>query len=444
VQRFSGHLGIAQTGEEVMRVRTLILAWLLLGSTPAGAAGLRYERDGNLIVVDGVWTTPSAIKAALPHAPLTLVDRERRVWLLSANLLLTNGGALRLYGRRAGGDVDELRLRSDNPPGPAGVISLTADHGVLDIRSTRVWSWDTAADGPDLEYESYGRAFIRARSRLRSNVLTRLESRLDVTDSEIAYLGYDANESYGLVWKVVAPDAYVFNHVRVYGNVVRSRIHHNYFGLYAAGARGNEWIGNDVHHNVQYGLAPHTRSDDLLIDANDVHDNGNHGITVRQHCARVRIRNNRVWGNRAGGLTLHRGSDGGFVTGNQVFRNAGSGITIYDSAGVTVRANTVADNGQSGIQLAMDAARNRVEDNEISGNRFYGLFLGKGRGRPVGGRDGMPRQNQISGNRVRGSGIADLRTGDPTLNAWNGNEALPVAATAGATVMPRATATPPP
>lgn len=426
-----------------MRFRALALALLLLGSTSAGAAALRYEPDDNLIVVDGAWTTLSAIKQALPQAPLTLVDRQRRVWLLSANVLLTNGGALRLYGRRAGGDVDELRLRSDNPPGGAAVLSLTADHGVLDLRSTRVLSWDTAANGPDLRHDN-GRAFIRARSRMRSHVLTRLESRLDVVDSEVAWLGYDANESYGLVWKVVAPDAYVFNHVRVYGNVLRSRIHHNYFGLYAAGGRGNEWIGNDVHHNVQYGLAPHTRSDDLLIDANDVHDNGHHGITVRQHCARVRIRNNRVWNNHESGITLHRGSDGGFVTGNQVFGNSASGITIYDSAGVTVRANTVSDNGQSGIQLAMDAARNRVEDNEISGNRLYGLFLGKGRGRPVGNRDGMPRHNQISGNRVRGSGIADLRTGDPSLNVWTGNDTAPVAARAGATVTPRATVAPPP
>lgn len=426
-----------------MRYRALALTFLLLGSATAGAASLRYQADDNLIVVDGAWTTLSAIKATLPHAPLTLVDPQRRIWLLSANVLLTNGGALRLYGRRAGGDVDELRLRSDNPPGRFGIISLTADHGVLDLRATRVLSWDTAAKGPDLAHEN-GRAFIRARSRLRSHVLTRLESRLDVVDSEVAYLGYDANESYGLVWKVVAPDAYVFNHVRVYGNVLRSRIHHNYFGLYAAGARGNEWIGNEVHHNVQYGLAPHTRSDDLLIDANDVHDNGHHGITVRQHCARVRIRNNRVWNNHANGVTLHRGSDGGFVTGNQVFGNAGSGITLYDSAGVTVRANTVSDNGQSGIQLAMDAARNRVEDNEITGNRLYGLFLGKGRGRPVGNRDGMPRHNQISGNRVRNSGIADLRTGDPALNVWTGNEVVPVAATAGATVLPRANVAPPP
>jgi parallel beta-helix repeat protein len=280
-----------------------------------------------------------------------------------------------------------------------------------------------------VQWENYGRAFIRARSRMRSMVLTRLESRMDVVDSEVAWLGSDASESYGLVWKVVAPDPYVLDHVRVHGSVLRSHIHHNYFGLYAAGARGNQWIGNRVHHNVQYGMAPHLRSDDLRIEDNDVHDNGHHGITVRQHCSRVSIRENRVWANRVDGITLHGGSNSGVVAGNQVFGNGESGITIYDSAGIVVRGNTVRDNGQSGIQVAMSSWDNRIESNEVRDNGFYGLFIGKGRGRPPNGRDAMPRRNHVAGNRVFGSGIANLRTGDPLLNTWADNAEAPAPGT---------------
>ena len=424
-----------------------LLLLLLPVAGGAAAAGLRYERDANLIVVDGTTTTLTGLKAALPAAPLALVDAERRTWLLSANLLLTNGASLRLHGSRARGDVDELRLRSDNRPGPHAFVSVTADHGAIDIRATRITSWDTAAGGPDREHASYGRAFIRARSRMRSVVLTRLESRMDILDSEVQYLGYDASESYGLVWKLVAPDAYVFQHARVWGNVMRSRIHHNYFGLYAAGARGNEWVGNEVHHNVQYGMAPHTHSDDLLIEDNSVHDNGHHGITVRHGCSRVRVRNNRVWANRENGITLHRDANGGEVAGNQVFDNAGSGITVYDSAGVTVRGNTVRNNARSGIQLAMNASHNRIEHNDVRNNRFYGVFVGKGSGRPADRRDGMPRRNHILDNRVQGSGIADLRMGEPSLNEWvaNGGPPAPTAASAavGATAPPPAKSLPP-
>ena len=402
-------------------IATLLLALVWPAGADAAGATLRYVRDRNLVIVEhGGSTTLSALKAALPQAPLELVDRERRIWLLSASLLLANGSALRLHGRAAGGDVDELRLKSDNVSAPHNIVSITADHGTIDIRSTRVTSWDRAANGPDLEHETFGRAFIRARSRLRSMMLIPLQSRMDVTDSEVAYLGYAANESYGLVWKVSAPEPFVFDYVRVYGNVVRSNIHDNYFGLYAAGARGSIWRGNHVHHNVQYGMAPHTRSDDLHIEDNDVHDNGNHGITVRQRCARVVIRGNRVWGNAETGITVHHGSNGGLVAQNRIYRNGEGGITLYDSAGVTVRDNIVRDNGLIGIQLAMGASDNRVENNEVRGSSSYGLFVGKGRGRPRSG-DGLPRRNEIARNRIWDSGTENVRTGDPALNAWVAN-----------------------
>ena len=415
-------------GEDVNHgARTTILVASMLWLLPAPAdAAFRYLRDQNTIVVEyGGPTTLTALKAALPTAPLQLVDGERRIWLLSANVMLTGGSTLRLHGRKAGGDVDELRLKSDNTGAADAIVSLTADHGVLDIRSTRITSWDTRTGAPDVEYESYGRAFIRARSRMRSMTLIPLQSRMDIVDSEIAFLGYAANESYGVVWKVVAPDPFVFDYVRVHGNVINSRIHDNYFGLYASGARGSEWRGNHVHHNVQYGLAPHTRSDDLRIEDNDVHDNGRHGITVRQHCARVAIRNNRVWGNGESGITLHRRSNAGIVEGNRVFRNGEAGILVSDSAGVTVRGNIVRENAHIGIQLAMGASDNRVQENWIRGNGFYGLFVGKGRGQPPPGEDGHPRRNHIAHNRVWGSTAENLRMGTVALNAWVANVEAP-------------------
>jgi mannuronan 5-epimerase len=405
------------------RAGCLIVVWLaLVLPVPAGASGYRYVSNQNLIVIEqGATATLSSLKAALPRAPLTLVDRERHIWLLSANLLVTGGGTLRLVGKGAGGDVNELRLKSENSDAPGSFISVTADHGTIDIRSTRVISWDSAANGPDLEYEGYGRAFIRARSRMRSMVLIPLQSRMDITDSEVAYLGYNANESYGLVWKVVAPDPFVFEYVRIYGNVVNSRIHDNYFGLYSAGSRGAEWRHNRVYDNVQYGLAPHNRSDDLRIDDNDVYDNGHHGISVRQNCSRVLVRNNRVWGNGGSGVTLHGGSNRGQVLGNRIFRNFDAGITVYGSSGNTLRENIVRDNGHIGIQIAMGASDNRVEHNEIGDNGFYGLFVGKGRGRPPTGGDGHPRHNQIAHNRIYGSGAENLRAGELSLNSYLDN-----------------------
>lgn len=406
------------------RSRLLVAVLLCAASSGAPAATYRYAHEQNLITIEnGATATLSALKAALPGAPLTLVDPARKIWLLGADLLVTNGSTLRLHGSAAGGDVDELRLRSDNVRARRSFVSITADHGVLDIRSTRVFSWDTVAGEPDREYERHGRAFIRARSRLRSMMLVPLTSRMDIVDSEIAYLGYNANESYGLVWKVIAPEPYVFDYVRIHGNLLRSHIHDNYIGVYTSGVKDALWRDNRIHHNIQYGLAPHNRSDDVRVENNEVHDNGHHGITARQNCARMVIRNNRVWGNAESGITLHRGSNDGLVVGNRVYRNRDAGIVVYASARAVVRDNLVRENGHIGVQLAMNAVDNRVERNDIGDNGFYGLFVGKGRGRPL-ASDGQPRGNYVAGNTLYGSGAEDLRMGEPGLNRYIDNTFL--------------------
>ena len=44
-----------------------------------------------------------------------------------------------------------------------GIVCVDADWGMLDLNSTRVTSWNQAANGPDTEQQVYKRAFIRAR-----------------------------------------------------------------------------------------------------------------------------------------------------------------------------------------------------------------------------------------------------------------------------------------
>ena len=91
-------------------------------------------------------------------------------------------------------------------------------------------------------------------------------------------------------------------------------------------------------------------------------------------------------------------------------------------AGVTVRDNVVHDNAHIGVSLSMGASDNRIEGNEIRNNGFYGLFVGKGRGRAPHGGDGQPRRNQIVRNRIYGSGAENLRAIVPALNTWTDNK----------------------
>ena len=253
--------------------------------------------------------TLSDIAFIAPDAPLTLVDSVNAVWKLDANIRVVDGGSLMLHGTAIGGDVNELRLKSENTLDPNAFVEIRADYGQIDIQSTKITSWDSAANGPDTEYEVFGRAYVRARSRLSVDG-TPLESRMDITSSDIGYLGYDGSEAYGISLKVVGdpgPGFELFEQADIYGDIRDSYIHHNYYGIYSFGAYGAVWSGNEVAFNVVYGIDPHDDSDWLLIENNFVHHNGSHGIIGSKRTDHLTIRNNMSSYNGTGhGIMLHQ------------------------------------------------------------------------------------------------------------------------------------------
>lgn len=395
-------------------LRCAALAALLLAG--GAQASVRFEADANRIVVRGQAVTLSSLKAAHPGLPLQRVDRAKQVWLLGASILLADGARLTLNGSKAGGDVDELRLKSDNQPAPGNVVSITADYGSIDIRSTRVIGWDTVAGAPDAEYGQYGRAFLRARSRLATDRVRRLESRMDVIDSEIAYLGSSASEAYGLVWKVSATDNYIFGLVRVRGNLIDSRLHHNFYGAYSFGAHRSTWRNNEVHHNVVYGLAPHNHSNGMTIENNRIHHNGSHGVMLYNQCDHAVLRGNRIWSNAKNGIALRRSSNHALIEDNHVFENGDAGIALLSSAGSRVRHNVLLRNGRSGVQLSAGTSGTSVEGNQLGYNGGGAVQVNRSSEKPEFG-DPRPHGNTVADNTIYASPAA-VRVADGDRNRF--------------------------
>jgi parallel beta-helix repeat protein len=388
-----------------MQTRALGLAAfaLLLLSGIAWGTEFRWANSSQRIYVTGPGSaTLTDIKAALPTAPLTLVGpASNRVWYLGVNLFVENGARLNLYGPAIGGDVAELRLKSNNTGDSNDIVELRADWGWLDIRNTRITSWDTAANGPDTETVTYRRAYVRVRSTLDPDGVTAHESRMDILDSEIGYLGSHNTEAYGLVWKVVAtatnvpPGTTIFDLVNVYGDIRNSRIHHNFFGVYTYGHYGGQWVNNEVDHNIQYGFDPHDDSDYLVIENNNVHHNGWHGIIASKRCDHGVIRNNLSWSNgldvvdpHGHGIMLHRSSNDWLIEGNQSYGNADTGISIFACDRTLIRNNLCLSNANAGIRLNVGSANNWIEGNEIGGTHRYGLYLFEGDDYPEPDDDG--------------------------------------------------------
>lgn len=415
-------------------IAILAAAVAALTAPDATAALSRWSASNNRIYVYGggsmTLTDIRATTPSLPDAALQRVDAANNVWLLTANILVEEGTTLSLTG-----DVKELRLQSNASSAPAtdvtSFVSITAGNfdtaagtgsaGTIVVDGVKVTSWNTGANGPDTNTAD-GRAFMRARSALVSGVPQ--ESRMDVLNSEVAYLGYDASERYGLAWKANGDLALV----DVLGNVKNSKVHHNHYGVYSFGLEGGEWTGNEVYSNDGYGFDAHDHSDDLVIDDNNVHDNGlidikgKHGIILSENCLNAKITNNQANGNGGNGIMLHDFADDAVVEGNTASNNADAGIAVFCSSRALVKGNTVANNTLYGIRLTVAANDNNVEANQITGSGQYGIFMQPATdSNGICGSDLRPTGNTVTGNTVSGSGTSGVKLTDATGNTFAQN-----------------------
>ncbi|MEX1997403.1 MAG: right-handed parallel beta-helix repeat-containing protein [Candidatus Andersenbacteria bacterium] len=392
-------------------------------ATPCTSTDIRWASSSNTIYIFGenVVCTLMDIDQLVPKANLALVNPTEHIWFLGTNLVVQQGATLQLHGTSIGGDVDYLRLKSNNTSTTHSIVWIRADWGIIDIDTTKITSWDEATGETDKEYEQYRRSFIQARSRLALDGVTPNESHMNIKNSEIGYLGYAGAEAYGLSWKVNGKEENLFDLVNIYGEVINNRIHHNYFGAYTYGAEGMHWQGNELDNNVVYGLDPHDNSDNLVIEDNDAHHNGSHGIICSRFCDHLIIRNNVARDNGGNGIMLHRLTDFSLIEGNETFNNSDSGIAVFDSHHNTIRGNRSYGNAK-GIRFSVGSSHNLVTENQIHDNDSYGLYFYQGSDAPTNSGDsGRPHDNQFINNEVSGSGIYGLKMKETDDNLFQDN-----------------------
>lgn len=327
----------------------------------------------------------NAIEVKRPGAVVSLTDVyealgddnlleqvEHYEWVLKVNLRIFELVRLELHGEAAGGDVNWLKLNS----GSAGFVSIESSNGQISIRNTRITSWDGAAGTFDTAFlDGSGRAYISAKNR--TSVYT--DNRMDVIDSEIAYLGYFEETAYGISWKVIseedAPSPGILGQGMT-GIISGSQFHHNYFGVYVWGVGDMEVRNNEFYNNYGYGFDAHTVTQRVTVEDNYSHDNGLHGIIFADRCTDNVVRRNRVSNNLGHGIMLHELSDNNIVEDNEIIGND-DGVALFESSNNIIARNIIKDN-KTGVRVygrANVSSGNLFEDNEISGNMNYGVFM---------------------------------------------------------------------
>jgi len=324
---------------------------------------ISYDVNTNTIVLgSGSPMTLPAVAAALGRPDL-LRELAPGEWLLSANLRIARGAALRI----AGPEARRLKLRSD----AQGFVWIKAFGAQLTFAGTCVTSWDAGGNRVDTN-DADGRSFVLARDG----------ARMDIRSSELSYLGYFANESYGVAWRQPGTT----------GTATDSRFGHNFYGLYSYEASDLVIRGNEVHHSVRYGIDPHTRANRLVIEGNISHHNGKQGIILAEECGDSIIRDNTVYDNVLHGIVIYQRSNNNLVEGNTSYGNGLQGINVNDSSNNIIRGNTTHDNAEAGIGIGQNAADNQILGNTVRDNRKDGIsFYSAATGNIV-------RDNTVSGN----------------------------------------------
>ena len=217
------------------------------------------------------------------------------------------------------------------------------------------WNPNTNHYGLTDDSDRNGRDVAIGTPRPYITIQTGATGTMDITNSEIAYLGYEGGYGAGRTGlRYEGGD----------GSIIKgNNIHDLWFALYTRGVGGLVVEDNHVHNNGHYGLDPHTGTHDMIIRNNTVHDNGSTGIICSLDCYKITIEDNKVYNNTKWGIMFSRNMSDS-VARNNIVSNELRGIIVSESHNNEVYNNTVSSSG-SGIEVDEDSYDNIIHDNTM-------------------------------------------------------------------------------
>src|SRR2546426_1845132 len=346
------------------------------------------------------------------------------VWFLSANLVIAKGATFHIDS------TDTKWLKISSKVTRTGVAKIapayTIDvHGSLKIDSVKITSWDPTTNYYAITNGSRtgSGVFIFGAPRPSIIVENNATGTTDITNSEIAYLGYEQGKHKG-----GSGLSYYYGGD---GSIIRNNdIHHVYFGLYTFGV-GHMIIENNIIRNSgHYGLDPHTGTHDIIIRNNVVYDNNGSGIICSLNCYNILIENNKVHDNAENGIDFSRNMYNSIAKNNIVYNEA-QGIFVSQSHNNQISNNTISCS-TDGIYVNSGSSNNKISGNIIdnsisqailinngsSGNTFYSnkIISSTTAGLKI-NQDSTSKNNIFYNNQITRSSIGGNATADPNTEA---------------------------
>jgi mannuronan 5-epimerase len=289
------------------------------------------------------------ISNAIKNSKILKKESSNKIWLLKANLEVENRSKLYINS------TDTSWLKIDSSRGKAYHIQAK---GYLLIDSVKITSWDTTK-------KDYARSNSTGTLPRSYILVNHGDGMTNITNSEIAYLGYQHGSSFGLTYYTGA------------GSIIKNnKIHDLWYGFYSNDKTAHNITiqNNEFYNNVKYGIDPHSGTHDMTIKNNTVHNNLK-GIICSTDCHNIMIESNKVFDNFLYGIRLHKNVTNSTIKNNIVYDNKKDQISLYDFANNNSIYGNNIKGGEYGIIVIVRSANNNIYNNSIANSSLYGLFI---------------------------------------------------------------------
>jgi parallel beta-helix repeat protein len=343
---------------------------------------IEFDSERRIITIECESANLSDIHNQLGY-PGVLEKKESlpsgNVWLLDAAIIIKRGAALHINSIDTSwlkivapdrGVANKEREDEENPVAKANGIEV---FGSLKIDSVKVTSWNLSSNNYATNEGQRGFKGAEYDVQLGSprpfiSVKEQATGTTDITNSELAYLGYEDGFGKGPVVGLT--------YVGGSGSVIKNNtIHHLYFALYSNGARDLTIENNHFHHNRQYGIDLHTGTHNTMIRNNLVHDNGGQGIICSLDCFNITIEGNKVYRNSGSGIMFSRNMQDSIARNNTVIDETEC-IFVSSSHNNQIYNNTVSQCSNAGLYLKAGSTYNLLHDNIVM-NSEKGILVDK-------------------------------------------------------------------
>jgi poly(beta-D-mannuronate) C5 epimerase len=316
---------------------------------PSSTNCITFDSEERIITVTCDNANLSDVNNQVNNAEI--IHRDETVdkgWILNAGITVANNATLYINST----DTSWLRILADGETAYPITVS-----GSLKIDSVKVTSWNPNTNNYTSSQDSdrNGEDVSIGTPRPYIVVAEDATGTTDITNSEIAHLGYESGYGGGRTG------------LRYEGGdnsiIIGNNIHDLYFAFYSKGVGGMKIENNHIHNNIHYGLDPHTGTHDMSIKNNTAHDNGSIGIICSLDCYNIVIEDNNVYNNTKMGIMFSRNMFDS-VARNNIVSDEDNGIVISESHNNEVYNNIVSDS-DSGIDMDEDSFENLVYNNTI-------------------------------------------------------------------------------